>query len=193
MIQKVRRLDEYKISLKSFQSDSLEFEYKLDSSFFESLESEEVNGGEVDVKLLVKKLATAFEFVFHTKGAVSVPCARCLDDIEVEVESEDVLIVKFGEEYSEEDSNLIIISEDEGEINVAWLMYEFIVLSLPSKTTHPKGQCNEEMIKKLREHLAVSVDDEDEDYDDTEYIDNSDEDREIDPRWNELKKILDNN
>ena len=47
------------------------------------------------------------------------------------VSSTDKLLVKFGHEYAEEGDNLIVIPEEEGEINVAWFMYEFVALAIP--------------------------------------------------------------
>ena len=58
------------------------------------------------------------------------------------------------------------------------------------KHVHAPGKCNKDMVSKLSKHLRVSGDDEEE-FEGME--DTVDESREIDPRWNELKKILDNN
>ena len=62
-------------------------------------------------------------------------------------------MVKFGHEYAEEGDNLIVIPEEEGEINVAWFMYEFIALSVPMKHVHAPGKCNKAMTGKLNKHL----------------------------------------
>ena len=47
------------------------------------------------------------------------------------------------------------------------------------------------MVNKLSKHLRVVKDEEDDDFEDM--VDVEEEPREIDPRWSELKKILDNN
>ena len=56
--------------------------------------------------------------------------------MELPISSSDKLMVKFGHEYAEEGDNLIVIPEEEGEINVAWFMYEFVALSVPMKHVH---------------------------------------------------------
>ena len=58
------------------------------------------------------------------------------------------------------------------------------------------GKCNKGMVGKLSKHLRISADDEDDDdiavgVTRRRYADEGPQ--EIDPRWNELKKILDNN
>ena len=154
-----------------------------------------VQKGKVNVELTVKKTSRAFELSFQTEGIVWVPCDRCLDEMEQPVTSSDKLMVKFGHEYAEEGDNLIVIPEEEGEINVAWFMYEFIALAIPMKHVHAPGKCNKAVTSKLNKHLRTSGDDDaEESFGAGEDIVVEDEaEEQIDPRWNELKKILDNN
>ena len=58
------------------------------------------------------------------------------------------------------------------------------------KHVHAPGKCNKDMVSKLSKHLRVSGDDEEEFEGMEDIVDGP---REIDPRWNELRKILDNN
>jgi len=92
--------------------------------------------------------------------------------------------VKLGAEFTEMD-DIVIVPEEEGYINVAWFIYEFVALSIPMKHSHAPGECDKEMEGKLNKHLRTMADDED--------FEEENETCEIDPRWNELKKILDNN
>jgi uncharacterized metal-binding protein YceD (DUF177 family) len=110
--------------------------------------------------------------------------------MEQPIETDDRLKVKLGAEYSEID-DMVVIPEEEGYINVAWFIYEFIALSIPMKHVHAPGKCNKDMVNKLSKHLRVSADDEEDEFD--SIVDTDDRPQEIDPRWNELKKILDNN
>ena len=170
-------------------TDTAEYQYQLDNEFFLDLDAPEVQKGQVNVTLKVRKTSGVYQLDFQTEGEVVVICDRCLDEMEQPIETTDRLKVKLGAEYSEED-DMVIIPEEEGYINVAWFIYEFIALSIPMKHVHAPGKCNIDMVNKLSKHLRVSADEED----DFDGIDNTnDEPQEIDPRWNELKKILDNN
>ena len=180
------------------QADSCKYEFVLDNLFFANIDGPEVQKGKVNVILVVKKTSRAFEFNFQTEGMVWVPCDRCLDDMEQPVSSTDKLMVKFGHEYAEEGDNLIVIPEEEGEINVAWFMYEFVALAIPMKHVHAPGKCNKAVSSKLHKHLRTKADEDD--AEDEIFIEGEDampendaEETQIDPRWNELKKILDNN
>ena len=170
-------------------TDTAEYQYQLDNEFFLDLDAPEVQKGQVNVTLKVRKTSGIYQLDFHTEGKVIVICDRCLDEMDQPIETEDQLKVKLGAEYSEME-DIVVIPEEEGYINVAWFIYEFIALSIPMKHVHAPGKCNKDMVSKLSKHLRVSGDDEEE-FEDMEDI--VDEPREIDPRWNELKKILDNN
>lgn len=170
-------------------TDTAEYEYRLDNQFFADLDAPEVQKGNVNVSLQVRKTSGVYLLDFQTEGVVTVTCDRCLEEMEQPVETEDRLKVKLGEEYDELE-DMIIVPEDEGYINVAWYIYEFIALSIPMKHVHAPGECNEEMEAKLNSHLCASG--EEDDFD-AEGEAPDDEPREIDPRWSELKKILDNN
>jgi uncharacterized metal-binding protein YceD (DUF177 family) len=173
------------------------FEYELDRKFFEAIDGDEVKKGDVKVTVAVKKTSSTFEFEFDLKGVAQVPCSRCLDDMRQEIDSQNRLIVKLGTEYSEESDEIVTIPEDEGEINIAWFLYEFVALNIPIKHVHAPGECNKMISTKLRKHRAVSADDDGATSDDMSVDDFSDEESSLpdpDPRWDALKGLnLDDN
>ncbi|MDM8269398.1 DUF177 domain-containing protein [Barnesiella viscericola] len=193
------RFSAYKLPLKSMPIGTQDFEYVLDNEFFKNIEGEDVRKGKVNVKLSVKRTTASFELNFDLEGVVQIPCDRCLDDMDHEVKTHETLFVKFGSEYSEESDNVVVIPESDGELNIAWFLYEFVALTIPLKHIHPAGKCNKSMSAKLRKHTARSLDDGDDEaldaFDDEDIADVvPDEGEEMtDPRWDELKKIIDNN
>ena len=177
------------------KENSAHYEFSLTNQFFADIDAPEIQKGKLQVQLDVKKTMGIYVLNFHIEGSVVVPCDRCLDDMELPVETDDTLKVKLGLEFSDED-DMVIVPEEDGYINVAWFMYEFIALSIPMKHVHAPGKCNKGMMGALNKHLRTSADEEDEmdDFlDEEEMTDEPSEAREIDPRWNELKKILNNN
>ena len=68
--------------------------------------------------------------------------------MEQAIETDNRLIAKFGENYSEEDE-LVKVAEDEGILDIAWFIYEFIVLNIPIRHVHAPGKCNSAMIDVL--------------------------------------------
>lgn len=175
--------------------NSADYEFSLTNQFFTDIDAPEIHKGKLQAQLNVKKTMGVYVLTFHIEGSVIVPCDRCLDDMELSVVTDDSLKVKLGAAFSDEE-DMVIVPEEDGYINVAWFMYEFIALSLPMKHVHAPGQCNKSMMGALNKHLRTSAEEEGEMDDfllEEEMDEELPESREIDPRWNELKKILDNN
>ncbi len=170
----------------------------MENKFFVDIDGTEVQKGKVNVHLTVKRTSVAFEMDFRMEGVVMVPCDRCLDDMELPVETHNRLVVKFGKEYAEESDEVVVIPEDEGAINLAWFLYEFIVLAVPMKHVHAPGKCNKAMSSKLKKHTARSAGEEDDDdfdneiADDTLSLDDEAGAGTSDPRWDALKGLIEN-
>ena len=186
------KLSEYIIPLRGLKDNVSEFKYKLTNDFFAKIDDPDIQKGNLTAVLEVKKTGETFELNFDINGVVQIACDRCLDDMEQAIATKDKLYVKFGKEFAEEDTNIIIVPFDEGEINVAWFIFEFIALNVPLKHIHPYGKCNKEMTAKLKQVTAYDKTDTDEDADFSADIDYEKE-VETDPRWGELKKLIDNN
>lgn len=178
--------------------DTAHYELQLNNQFFVDLDAPEVQKGKLTVQLTVKKtLSGVYVLDSEIEGFVIVPCDRCLDDMEIPISTTDQLKVKLGEDFSD-DGDIVIVPESDGYINLAWFIYEFIALNIPMKHVHAPGKCNKGMINKLGKHLrTTSNDDSDDDVQvdipDESLKDTVNDSDDIDPRWSELKKILDNN
>ena len=177
----------YNIPLRSLSEGTHEFGYLLDDQFFKLINDgdSDIHKGDVNVTLTIKSKTNLFEFAFNLTGDVQVSCDRCLDDMPIEVSTKNRLIVKFGEEYSEESDEIVIIPEDDGEINIAWFLYEFISLTIPMKHVHPSGKCNRFMSSKLNKHRVISGDDSDLDED----IEDEDSSTESNSQWDSLNDL----
>jgi uncharacterized metal-binding protein YceD (DUF177 family) len=187
------KFDSYKIDLKNLTPGVHNYEYKLDSIFFANIDGDEVRKGKVSVELTLKRTSVAFEMDFRLSGTVVVPCDRCLDDMDIPVESRNRLVVKFGATYAEESDEVVVIPENEGVINLAWFLYEFVALAVPMKHIHAPGKCNKSMTTKLKKHSGRSNNQDDDDYGDDQAGGGTMEDEtigETDPRWDALKDLV---
>ena len=168
-------LESLKIDLKGLKDEDTSLEFNLDDSFFGALDGADVKKGSLHVSVSIRKTTGFFEFVFHTDGTVIIPCDRCLDEMEQPVETDNRLIVKLGSDYSEED-DIIVVPENEGILDMAWFIYEFVALAIPIRHVHAPGKCNPAMTEALEELSADRSSDE-------ESI------QPVDPRWEKLKDI----
>lgn len=189
------KFDQYKIILKTLPGGTHTYEYLLDTDYFRKIDSPEVERGKVNAIVTVKNTDNEFEIRFQLEGIIQIPCDRCLDDMDWPISQKSRLIVKLGKTYSEESDEIIVIPEDEGEINLAWFLYEFIALSIPVKHVHAPGKCNKLMTSKLNKHIVRSPGEEGDNeasYEDEEET-ISEEPEATDSRWDNLKQLIDNN
>lgn len=163
------------IPLKDLEEHLVDYEYHLDEEFFKSIDQEEIISGDLDAFVSVKKTVDAFEIDIEIDGEIVVTCQRCLDELTLPIYTEEHLVVRFGEDKTEETDELVIIPESEGVIDMAWYLYEFIGLNIPIQPVHEEGECNEQMEELLEKYSPTR------------------EKEEIDPRWEGLKKLINNN
>ena len=171
------KLDTFKVDLKDLKEDVTTLHFNINDDYFEAIDAPEVRKGDLTVDVTIQKVSGFFEQEVHIKGAVHIPCDICLDDMEQPIDCENQFVAKFGNIYNEDD-DVVTVPEDEGILDLSWLIYEFIILDIPIKHVHAPGKCNPAMMKVLQEH---SVDR------DSEEVG---EDR-MDPRWDVLRKLKD--
>jgi len=168
-------LESLKIDLKALKESETKLKFGLDDEYFQAIDAADVHRGNVDVDLLIRQTGGFYELLFHIEGIVHIPCDRCLEDMEQSVSTDNKLVAKFGEENSEDD-DLVTVAEDEGILDVAWFIYEFIDLNIPIKHVHAPGKCNPAMIRMLEEHTVARSDEEE-------------GNKAMDPRWEALLKL----
>ena len=193
--RKMSKFELYNVVLKDISNEMRMFEYDLDDAYFKKIDSPEVQKGNVKAKVSVLKKLTTYELQFFLEGTVIIPCDRCLDDMVQPIHYKEKLLVKFGNTFSEEDE-IVIVPEAEGAINIAWFLYEFIVLNIPMKHVHATGECNKTMATKLKKHITRQKDDDDDDNSTVEFDDDDDftpDEIQTDPRWDGLQNITENN
>lgn len=176
-------LSKYEIAFKGLKEGIHYFDYELDDKFFDKFENSEVKKGSLRAEVILTKQSTLMIFEFSIKGMVELICDRCLDAYNQKVNCKSKLFVKFGSEEEEMSEDVIVISRDDFQINVAQYLYELVILGLPIKRIHPavkngKSDCDPEMITKLNEYLIEET--------------NIEVQEPVDERWNELKKLINN-
>ena len=176
----MKKLKEFIIQFIGLKQGEHNFEYKIDNKFFNHFEYDEFNDANLNVKVVLNKKTTLLELHFMVSGTVNINCDLTNEPFDQVIEDDFNLVVKFGDEYNDENEEILIIPHSEYEIDISQYIYELIVLSVPFKRVHPgvkDGSLNSEILKKLEELSPKSLE---------EKTENED----IDPRWNTLKKLL---
>jgi len=169
----------YTIPLSGLKEGHHTIDFEIDKEFFEAFEESEVKEGSLIANIEMDKRSTHLDMIIRVSGTVRVSCDRCLEMFSQPVKSENRLLVKFGKSIEDTDPDILSVPVDEHELDLQQQLYEFIMLALPIKRVHPadkngKSTCDPVMLKKLEELII-------------------DEEKENDPRWDELKKLMNDN
>ena len=157
----MEKLDSYKVDLKGMPTDTVSYQWQVNDDFFSAVQGLEIKQGLLDVTLQVKRTAGAYMLDFQLRGEVEVMCDRCLEPMSLPIESLSTLRVVMGEEFAD-DGDMVTIPEREGIIDVAWNISEVAALQIPLRHVHA----------------------------DCEVTTEAPEEEKIDPRWEELRKIV---
>lgn len=169
----------YSIPISGLKEGKHSYDFEINKEFFEEYEESEVKEGSLRAIIDADKRSSHIDLAIKIEGVVTIPCDRCLEEYSLPLSCENRLLVRFGKTLDDIDPDLIVVPAEEYELDLKQYFYEYILLALPIQRVHPddrngKSTCDQEMLDKLKEHIV------------------SDE-NEIDPRWDELKKLMNNN
>ncbi len=152
----------FNITLKGLSSGSHVFDLHIDQKFFDDMENTDVRDANLDIKLTVKVANDRYDLLFHVTGEITTICDRCLDDLVIPIDATYHLMVEYGDDYNDESDQLLIIPHSDNYLNVAYMIYDTVVLAIPMKHVHPMGKCNRQMTAMLRKHSARNNDEDSE-------------------------------
>lgn len=176
-----------------------QFEYQIENDFFDLFDYSEFNSANIQVNIAMLKKTTMLELHFSHKGTINVPCDVTNEDFDLPIEGNLNLLVKFGEEFNNDNDDLLILPFAEYQLNAMQYIYEMIALSVPYKRIHPDIAADYEEEVSDDEFDFLDSDDlemiNEDDFDDDELNDNetdenSDNNKDTDPRWDKLKQLL---
>jgi len=177
----MKPLKEFTIPFIGLKIGTHHYDYKIEKAFFEYFEYEDFNDANVKVDVTLLKNTTLLELNFKISGTVNINCDITNEPFNQNINNEFDLVVNFGDEYNDENIDILVLPHGAYEINIQQYIYELIVLSVPIKRIHPgveDGTLSSDILEKLKE-LSPKLDDE-----------QKEDNKEIDPRWNTLKKLL---
>ncbi len=166
-------LNEYNIPFLGLSIGTHYFKYDLDKKFFSLFNYSEFEDIKCQVNLDFNKKSTLFELKFKVTGTATLVCDVSSETFDQNIENTLDLIVKFGDDFNDNDE-ILILPHEAFQINVAQYLYEVVVLSIPFKKVHPgiaDGTLKSETLEKLKEYEIH-------------------EKKEKDPRWEALNQLL---
>lgn len=154
------------------------FKYDIENTFFKAYDFNDFFDAKIKVDLTFDKKATLMNLNFKAVGSVEVACDVSNEHFDFPIDTNYDWIIKFGDDYNNDNDEILIIPHGTYQIDVAQPIYEMIVLAIPLKIIHPgieDGTLESEILNKLEELKPKE---------------RSTSEQESDPRWNKLKDLL---
>ncbi|MEM9548501.1 MAG: DUF177 domain-containing protein, partial [Bacteroidota bacterium] len=148
-------LDHFSVPYKGLGNGLHRLSFTVDNEFFKEFEDSHINNGSFAVEVELDKKDDHSVLVFAIKGNTETTCDRCLAAIQLPILGTYEMLLKFGEEKLSNDE-IVFIHPETSKINLAQLIYEFILLSVPMIKTCPEegayATCDKEVMKRLNEN-----------------------------------------
>lgn len=171
----MNKLKNYSISFAGLKPGMHEFNFHINQAFFDLFDTEkEFTDSDINAKTMLNKHSTFLELQIMISGKIELSCDISGEKFYHDIENEIDVLVKFGEEYDDSDTDVIVIPRTDSEFNVAQLLYEDVMLTVPMKKLAP-GIENHPEYDSLLEKFSPK----------------QQESTEVDPRWEALKKLKD--
>jgi uncharacterized metal-binding protein YceD (DUF177 family) len=178
----MKQLNEFLIPFIGLKLGKHQFEYQINKAFFDSFDYDDFESSDIKVNLVFEKKTTFMELNFKHKGTIHVPCDLTNEMFDMPIKGKMKLVVQFGEEFNNDNDELLILPHGEHQIDISQYIYEMIVLSIPLRRVHPgikDGSLKSDVLDKLNE-LKVKE----------KKTDKIQKEENIDPRWDKLKQLL---
>lgn len=176
----MKSTNEFLIPFIGLKLGKHQFDFTIEKKFFDEYKFDEFESCNVAVTVVLEKKTTMLEISFKHKGTVNVPCDLTGEPFDLPIKGKIKLVVQFGDEFNNDNDELLILPHGEHQIDLSQYIYEMIVLSVPQKRIHPgvkDGTLQTEALQKLNELQVKEIKEEKKEDD-------------IDPRWDKLKQLL---
>lgn len=179
------KLKNYDISFSGLKVGKHEFKFDINQEFFDLFDTEkEFSNSKINANAVLDKHSSFMELEIKVSGSLELTCDISNDKFDYPIENEIKVLVKFGDDFDDSDSEIIVLPFNSAEVNVAQLIYEDVMLSVPMKKLSPELAQHPEYEALLEQFSPKEMEEE---------SDTDDEDVEVDPRWEALKNLKNNN
>lgn len=148
--------DSLLIALNGLQAGRNDFFWQIGGEFFKGFGNSDIVGADLKVEASVEKSGTYLGLDCRISGILTVPCDRCLDDLDYPIDELVKLSIKFGEEpvveeveFGGDEREILYLPADGSDLDISQVVYDYACLALPIKRVHEEGKCNPAVLRYL--------------------------------------------
>ncbi|MEX2597234.1 MAG: DUF177 domain-containing protein [Salibacteraceae bacterium] len=173
----MKQNNSYEIQFSGLRQGLHDFQWKIDKLLFEAFNNNHFDDVKLNCSLNLEKKERLMNLYFTIEGQIKTICDRCGEQLVLPLSLENKLIVRFAEENDFTDDEVVFLANNEHRLELGQFIYEFVMTGLPLRLVHDDGECDPSVDEFLEEEIK----------EETETNETM-----TDPRWEELKKIKNN-
>lgn len=165
--------------------------FKADDDFLEGYEAPLFDHPDLKIDLQLVRTKRVFDLNFYIHGSIELISDLTLNPFRHPIDFQHRMLLSQEQGHgAEEADEVIFIDPSTEEINLKQDIYDLVSLQIPFKKTPP----NEEIPPEMKQYIVGSGPE----TDDTDFLheaqskDKPNDESEIDPRWEALKKLRNN-
>ena len=123
----------YDIVFSGLKEGEHNYIFKINDTFLKNFDFNELNNVTIEVNSVFIKKNSLMKLNLKGKGSYKLTCDISNEEFSYKVNSELNYVIKFGENYNDDNDQYVIIPRNSFKFNIAKSIYEMIVLSIPQK------------------------------------------------------------
>lgn len=176
----MKRNDLYTIAFKKYKQGKHQIAFDIKDELLDKFPFSDIRSLNVRADIEMFAGSNFLQLDIALEGRANVQCGRCLDYYDQPIKYQTQLTVEMGDvsgDLSEADTQ-IVLSRKEDELVLDKHFYDYIVVAMPYNPSHPEENgeytCNPEMLEQIKKYAGRA------------------ENKQTDPRWDQLKNIFNN-
>ena len=165
----------YNIRISGIKDGNHEYFFNVNEKFFESFVDSEVINSIIKVNCNLFKDGNKLKLSLYVEGNIlDFNCDLCAGSIDLSIVNSIDVLLQETEAEMEDTDEIVYIHPNQSHIDISQLIYEAIILSIPSKIEHSGVEsdiCDKEMMVLLDKYANKKETN--------------------DPRWDDLNKLKD--
>lgn len=143
----------YQIQHTELGDGEHQFDFQTDDRIISRFENEEIRNTDLSVSAILERKSDDFILILDGKGSIELQCDRCLDFFTRDMNLHHEVSIQLAEETNfDTDEEFVTLSKSDNYLDIAYFIYEMIILDLPIRRVHPEDEngnsmCNPDVIK----------------------------------------------
>ena len=163
----------YNIRISGIINGNHDYFFNIDEKFFDRFIGHEITKAQIKIIATLWKNDDKLKLSLKINGFIyNLLCDICASELDIKISNSLSILLESCEKNLEDTDEIMYVQNNQNEIDISHLIYEGIILSIPTKKKHlNESKCSKEMVLLVKKYTEKN--------------------KRTDPRWEQLNKLKD--